>query len=64
MVSQVSKVEVSLQEKRSAAKTGMLCSMGALAITGFMRGRGAKTLHLWSALALIGFSCWHHHLYR
>ena len=57
-------LEVSIQEKRSAAKTAMLCSLGALAVTGFMKGRGAKTLHLWSAIALIGFSVWHHQLYR
>ncbi|AEB08844.1 hypothetical protein [Desulfobacca acetoxidans] len=57
-------LQASLKEKRSAAKTAMLCSMGALAVTGFMRGRGARTLHLWAAAALIGFSIWHHNLYR
>jgi hypothetical protein len=50
--------------KRSSAKIGMSLSLGALVVTGFMPGRGAKTLHVWSGLALIGFSIWHHNLYR
>lgn len=50
--------------KRSVAKLGMTLSMGALVATGMMRGRGAKVLHLWSGLALIGFSAWHYQLYQ
>lgn len=52
------------QRQRSVAKIGMTLSMGALVATGLMRGRGARTLHVWSGVALIGFSVWHHALYR
>ncbi len=50
--------------KRSVAKIGMTLSMGALVATGMMRGRGARVLHLWSGLALIGLSAWHYQLYQ
>ena len=53
-----------LRNKQSVAKMGMAVSMGTLITTGFMGGRGAKTLHIWSGLALIGFSVWHHRLYQ
>jgi hypothetical protein len=53
-----------LDKKKSVAKIGMTLSMGALVGTGLMRGRGARTLHIWSGLALIGFSYWHHKLYQ
>jgi len=53
-----------MESKRSAAKIGLTMSMGALVATGLMRGRGARILHIWSGLALIGFSAWHHQLYR
>ena len=53
----------SLERKRSAAKVGMTLSMGALIATGLMRGRGARTLHIWSGVALLGLSVWHHRLY-
>ncbi len=53
-----------LEEKKQVAKIGMTLSMGALVATGLMRGRGAKLLHLWSGIALIGLSAWHYHLYQ
>jgi len=53
-----------MEEKRTVAKIGMTVSLGVLVATGMMRGRGAKVLHIWSGLALIGFSVWHHRLYR
>ena len=52
-----------LERKRSTAKIGMTVSLGSLVATGFMRGRGAKNLHIISGIALIGFSYWHHALY-
>jgi hypothetical protein len=52
-----------LERNRSAAKTGMAVAMGALVVTGMMRGRGAAKLHIVSGIALVGFSFWHHHLY-
>ncbi len=53
-----------IDSRKSAAKIGMSLSMGALAATGLMRGRGAKTLHIWSGMALVGFAFWHYHLYQ
>jgi hypothetical protein len=53
-----------VESKRSVAKIGMTLSLGALITTGLMRGQGAKILHIWSGVALIGFSAWHYHLYR
>jgi hypothetical protein len=53
-----------LDRKKSAAKLGMTLSLGALVATGLMQGRGARTLHIWSGIALVGFSFWHHSLYQ
>lgn len=53
-----------LEDKKKYAKTGMTVSMGVLAVTGFMQGKGPKALHVCSGAALIGFSMWHHMLYR
>jgi hypothetical protein len=53
-----------MDEKKSVAKVGMTLSLGALVITGLMQGRGAKILHIWSGVALVGFSVWHHCLYQ
>jgi len=52
-----------IEEQKSVAKIGMTLSMGSLIVTGMMKGRGAKTLHIWSGIALVGFSFWHHNLY-
>ncbi len=52
------------KELRTAAKAGMTLSLGALALTGMGKGRKNKVLHLWSGIALIGFSVWHHNLYK
>ena len=52
------------RRQRKIAKVGMTLSMGALVATGLMRGHGNRTLHAWSGIALIGFSVWHHALYR
>lgn len=53
-----------IEEKKSIAKIGMTASLGSLVVTGLMRGRGAKALHIWSGIALMGFSWWHHQLYQ
>jgi hypothetical protein len=53
-----------MDEKKSVAKMGMTLSLGALVVTGLMQGRGAKILHIWSGMALVGFSVWHHCLYH
>ena len=56
--------KISLEDKKKYAKTGMTVSLGVLAVTGFMQGKGPKALHVWSGAALIGFSMWHHMLYQ
>jgi len=53
-----------IEEKKSIAKIGMTASLGVLVVTGLTRGRGAKALHVWSGIALMGFSWWHHQLYQ
>jgi len=56
--------KITFEDKKKYAKNGMTVSMGVLAVTGFMQGKGPKALHVWSGAALIGFSMWHHMLYR
>ena len=53
-----------LEKKKSTAKTGITLSLGVLIATGCMKGRGAKIFHIWSGIALVGFSFWHHDLYQ
>jgi len=57
-------IQASKAEKKVAAKTAMTLSIGALAATGLMKGGGAKVLHMWSGIALMGFSYWHYKLYQ
>lgn len=60
------KYPMTMKQKRSVAKKGMIVSMGTLVITGFMRKpykRVSKQLHLFSGIALVGFSLWHNSLY-
>lgn len=52
-----------LQRGRSLAKVGMAAAMGALVLTGFLRGRNAKVAHVVAGVALLGLSYWHHTLY-
>ncbi|OAN51293.1 hypothetical protein A6A04_16575 [Paramagnetospirillum marisnigri] len=52
-----------LLRNRSLAKTGMAVSMGALVLTGFLRGRNAGLAHVVAGVALLGLSYWHHTLY-
>lgn len=52
-----------LARDRSRAKTGMAAAMGALVLTGFLRGRTARLAHVAAGVALLGLSYWHHTLY-
>jgi len=52
-----------LLRSRSIAKTGMVAAMGALVLTGFLRGRNAKVAHVVAGVAVLGLSYWHHTLY-
>lgn len=49
--------------KKSIAKYGMTISMGALLVTGLVKGKESKALHVCAGLSLIGFSWWHYTLY-
>lgn len=54
-----------LDSKREIAKLGM--SVSLLTCVGsafFMKNNSAKTIHLLSGVALVGFSIWHHSLYE
>ncbi|QLA14862.1 hypothetical protein [Desulfolutivibrio sulfoxidireducens] len=59
-----------LRGKRELAKVGMAVSLGTLLATGFMERMGGQTgqtvrnVHLFSGLALVGFSYWHWSLYQ
>ena len=45
---------------RSIPKAGMVGSLGTLIASSIVRFKGAKTLHVWSGVALVGFSLWHY----
>ncbi|PID57639.1 hypothetical protein CSB45_07270 [candidate division KSB3 bacterium] len=42
----------------------MTASLAVTAVSGFIRGRRAKRVHVLAGFALIGFSFWHHRLYQ
>ncbi|MBG0774898.1 MAG: hypothetical protein H0S85_00495 [Desulfovibrionaceae bacterium] len=46
------------------AKVGLTAVLGVLTVTGFVRSRGARRLHLAAGAALLGLSLWHHTLYQ
>ncbi len=53
-----------LARKRHAAKWGLVGSMGALVLTGFLRRNPqARLAHVVAGMALLGLSYWHHTLY-
>jgi len=55
---------VRVQNRRTAAKTGLALTLGLTLATGLMTGRRARVLHLCSGVALVGFSIWHWSLYQ
>ncbi len=59
------KYSLDLDTKRELAKIGMTASMGITVATGFyMKNRFMKHLHVAAGVALVGFSIWHHTLYK
>lgn len=52
-----------LRRKRNVAKAGMTGSMAALVLSGLMRGRGPRSLHVAAGVALLVFTVWHSRLY-
>jgi hypothetical protein len=56
---------LSLAKQKELAKTGMIITMGATLVTAcFMKGKAAKRLHIAAGVGLVGFSIWHHQLYK
>lgn len=50
-------------QARKLAKAGMVASLAAVTLTGVIRRKGLRKLHVATGVALIGFSIWHHSLY-
>jgi hypothetical protein len=56
---------MAIDRSKTYAKTGMIASLLVAAGTAFFQdNRKAKYIHIASGVALIGFSYWHHSLYR
>jgi len=56
---------MSNDRSKEFAKTGMIVSlMVSTGTTFFLDNKKAKYLHIASGVALLGFSFWHHSLYR
>jgi len=45
---------------KTAAKIGMVATLGASAASGLLKFKGAKPLHLWTSIAFIGFTALHY----
>lgn len=52
-----------LRRKRKAAKAGMTGTLAALVLTGMMRGRVTRPLHVAAGVAFLAFTLWHSRLY-
>ncbi len=50
-------------QARQLAKTGLIVSMGVLAVSGFIRNRTARKIHVAAGFAALGLSVWHYSLY-
>ncbi len=56
---------MSNNKSKEFAKAGMIVSLLAAAGTAFFQdNKKAKCLHIVSGVALVGFSYWHHSLYK
>ena len=56
---------MSKDRSKEFAKTGMIVSLLAATGTAFFQdNKKAKYLHIASGVALLGFSFWHHSLYK
>lgn len=56
---------IDLDTKREIAKIGMTATMGITVATAFyMKNKTMKNLHVGAGFALVGFSFWHHMLYK
>ncbi|WP_415715435.1 hypothetical protein [Maridesulfovibrio sp.] len=44
---------------KTAAKVGMVATLGASVASGVLKFKGAKPLHLWASFAFVGFTALH-----
>lgn len=44
---------------KTAAKVGMVATLGASAASGVLKFRGARPLHIWASFAFLGFTALH-----
>lgn len=56
--------KLSIYKKRDIAKNGMIASIAILTLSGFMKGKTSKMVHVAAGFSLIGFSLMHHSLYN
>jgi hypothetical protein len=49
-----------LKGQKTLAKIGMTGSLGALFVSGFLKFKGAKSVHIYSGFGLLAFAVWHH----
>ena len=49
-----------LEGQKTLAKMGMTGSLGALFVSGFLKFRGAKSVHIYSGFGLLAFAVWHY----
>ncbi len=50
-------------QARQIAKAGLIASMGILAVSGFIRSKTARRVHVAAGIAALGLSVWHYTLY-
>ena len=63
-ISKIKKPKITLETKREIAKIGMSTALLATAGTAlFMKNKTAKTIHIISGVALVGFCLYHASLY-
>lgn len=44
---------------KTAAKVGMVATLGASAASGVLKFKGARPLHIWASFAFLGFTALH-----
>ncbi|MBI9112763.1 hypothetical protein [Maridesulfovibrio ferrireducens] len=49
---------------KTAAKVGMVASLGVTFTSGILKFKGAKPLHIWASVAFVGFTIMHCAAYK
>lgn len=58
-------MSIDLEVQKEIAKVGMTVTMGLTVATAFrMKNKTMKKLHIGAGFAMLGFSLWHHTLYK